>query len=84
MAERSLAYMQTIIFLLQGHSTTLGFSTGLFQRFQNPKDKRDFVTAGGLLRQMLYTISVLHYLDIIWSIVLDIAIRICRQRIALS
>ena len=32
--------------LSQGHSTTLGFSTGLFQRFQNPKDKRDFVTAG--------------------------------------
>ena len=32
--------------LSQGHSTTLGFSTGLFQRFRNPKDKRDFVTAG--------------------------------------
>ncbi len=32
--------------LSQGHSTTLGFSTGLFERFQNPKDKRDFVTAG--------------------------------------
>jgi hypothetical protein len=32
--------------LSQGHSTTLGFSTGLFRRFQNPKDKRDFVTAG--------------------------------------
>ena len=32
--------------LSQGHSTTLGFSTGLFKRFQNPKDKRDFVTAG--------------------------------------
>ena len=32
--------------LSQGHSTTLGFTTGLFQRFQNPKDKRDFVTAG--------------------------------------
>ena len=34
--------------LSQGHSTTLGFSTGLFKRFQNPKDKRDFVTAGML------------------------------------
>ena len=34
--------------LSQGHSTTLGFSTGLFRRFQNPKDKRDFVTAGKL------------------------------------
>lgn len=33
--------------LSQGHSTTLGFTTGLFKRFQNPKDKRDFVTAGG-------------------------------------
>lgn len=32
--------------LSQGHSTTLGFTTGLFKRFQNPKDKRDFVTAG--------------------------------------
>ncbi|MEW5318605.1 MAG: hypothetical protein WDW38_009815 [Sanguina aurantia] len=32
--------------LSQGHSTTLGFSTGLFKRFRNPKDKRDFVTAG--------------------------------------
>ena len=32
--------------LSQGHSTSLGFSTGLFRRFQNPKDKRDFVTAG--------------------------------------
>lgn len=32
--------------LSQGHSTTLGFATGLFKRFQNPKDKRDFVTAG--------------------------------------
>mmetsp|Transcript_13128 Transcript_13128/g.35103 ORF Transcript_13128/g.35103 Transcript_13128/m.35103 type:complete len:785 (-) Transcript_13128:79-2433(-) len=30
----------------QGHSTTMGFSTGLFRRFRNPKDKRDFVTAG--------------------------------------
>ena len=34
--------------LSQGHSTTLGFDTGLFRRFQNPKDKRDFVTAGRL------------------------------------
>lgn len=32
--------------LSQGHSTTLGCDTGLFRRFQNPKDKRDFVTAG--------------------------------------
>jgi chloride channel 7 len=35
--------------LSQGHSTTLGFDTGLFRRFQNPKDKRDFVTAGNCL-----------------------------------
>ena len=35
--------------LSQGHSTTLGFDTGLFRRFQNPKDKRDFVTAGDCL-----------------------------------
>ena len=35
--------------LSQGHSTTLGFDTGLFRRFQNPKDKRDFVTAGAHL-----------------------------------
>ena len=33
--------------LSQGHSTTLGWDSGLFQRFKNPKDKRDFVTAGG-------------------------------------
>lgn len=33
--------------LSQGHSTTLGWDSGLFRRFQNPKDKRDFVTAGG-------------------------------------
>ncbi|KAG2428222.1 hypothetical protein HXX76_011901 [Chlamydomonas incerta] len=32
--------------LSQGHSTTLGFTTQLFRRFRNPKDKRDFVTAG--------------------------------------
>lgn len=32
--------------LSQGQSTSLGFTTGLFKRFQNPKDKRDFVTAG--------------------------------------
>ena len=32
--------------LSQGHSSTLGCDTGLFRRFQNPKDKRDFVTAG--------------------------------------
>lgn len=32
--------------LSQGQSTTLGFATGLFKRFQNPRDKRDFVTAG--------------------------------------
>ena len=34
--------------LSQGQSTSLGFTTGLFKRFQNPKDKRDFVTAGKL------------------------------------
>lgn len=33
--------------LSQGHSTSLGIDTGLFSRFRNPKDKRDFVTAGG-------------------------------------
>jgi hypothetical protein len=32
--------------LSQGHSTTLGFTTNAFRRFRNPKDKRDFVTAG--------------------------------------
>ncbi|KAI8462301.1 MAG: voltage gated chloride channel-domain-containing protein, partial [Monoraphidium minutum] len=32
--------------LSQGHSTTLGFTTNVFRRFRNPKDKRDFVTAG--------------------------------------
>ena len=32
--------------LSQGHSTTLNFSTSFFQRFRNPRDKRDFVTAG--------------------------------------
>jgi chloride channel 7 len=32
--------------LSQGHSTTLGFTTNTFRRFRNPKDKRDFVTAG--------------------------------------
>jgi chloride channel 7 len=32
--------------LSQGHSTTLGFSTSVFRRFRNPRDKRDFVTAG--------------------------------------
>ncbi len=32
--------------LSQGHSTTMGFSTSMFKRFRNPKDKRDFVTAG--------------------------------------
>lgn len=32
--------------LSQGHSTTLNCDSGLFRRFQNPKDKRDFVTAG--------------------------------------
>lgn len=30
----------------QGHSTTMNFSTSMFKRFRNPKDKRDFVTAG--------------------------------------
>ena len=38
--------------LSQGHSTTLGFDTGLFKRFQNPKDKRDFVTAGASPRHL--------------------------------
>lgn len=32
--------------LSQGHSTTLGFNINMFRRFRNPKDKRDFVTAG--------------------------------------
>lgn len=32
--------------LSQGHSTILGWDSGLLRRFQNPKDKRDFVTAG--------------------------------------
>lgn len=32
--------------LSQGHSTTLQFSTAVFRRFRNPRDKRDFVTAG--------------------------------------
>lgn len=32
--------------LSQGHSTTLGFTTNVFRRFRNPRDKRDFVTAG--------------------------------------
>ncbi|KAG1669629.1 hypothetical protein FOA52_010789 [Chlamydomonas sp. UWO 241] len=32
--------------LSQGHSTTMSFSTEMFKRFRNPKDKRDFVTAG--------------------------------------
>ena len=32
--------------LSQGHSTTLGFTTAAFRRFRNPRDKRDFVTAG--------------------------------------
>ena len=30
----------------QGHSTILKWDSGLLKRFQNPKDKRDFVTAG--------------------------------------
>lgn len=30
----------------QGASATLGWDSGLFRRFRNPKDKRDFVTAG--------------------------------------
>lgn len=48
--------------LSQGHSTTLGFTTGLFKRFQNPKDKRDFVTAG---TSLLHKVSVVHlcYVD---------------------
>ena len=32
--------------LSQGASTTLGFSFDLFSRFREPKDKRDFITAG--------------------------------------
>eukprot|EP00878_Enallax_costatus_P009157 GHUV01009572.1.p1 GENE.GHUV01009572.1~~GHUV01009572.1.p1 ORF type:complete len:712 (+),score=175.93 GHUV01009572.1:218-2353(+) len=32
--------------LSQGHSTTLGWTTSIFKRFRNPRDKRDFVTAG--------------------------------------
>ena len=32
--------------LSQGHSTTLGFSTGLFPHLRTPQHKRDFVTAG--------------------------------------
>lgn len=32
--------------LSQGHSTTLGFDSQLFRRFRNPRDKREFVTAG--------------------------------------
>jgi len=32
--------------LSQGVSTTLGFSVDLFSRFREPKDKRDFITAG--------------------------------------
>ena len=35
--------------LSQGHSTTLGLNTDMFTRFRNPKDKRDFVTAGECL-----------------------------------
>jgi hypothetical protein len=32
--------------LSQGASATLGWDPGFFRRFRNPKDKRDFVTAG--------------------------------------
>ncbi|CAD7698711.1 unnamed protein product [Ostreobium quekettii] len=32
--------------LSQTHSTTLGLDLEVFERFRNPKDKRDFVTAG--------------------------------------
>jgi len=35
--------------LSQGTSMTLGFSTGLFERFRNPRDQRDFVTAGAAI-----------------------------------
>ena len=50
--------------LSQGHSTSLGFSTGLFRRFQNPKDKRDFVTAGtavgiAVSQPLAYSCSIL-------------------------
>ena len=43
--------------LSQGHSTSLGFTTGLFKRFQNPKDKRDFVTAGMSLEETQSTLE---------------------------
>ena len=45
--------------LSQGHSTSLGFTTGLFKRFQNPKDKRDFVTAGHILLLLLLLLLLL-------------------------
>ncbi len=45
--------------LSQGQSTSLGFTTGLFKRFQNPKDKRDFVTAGKKWRCAVLCCAVL-------------------------
>uniref|UniRef100_A0A1D2A2N7 Chloride channel protein n=1 Tax=Auxenochlorella protothecoides TaxID=3075 RepID=A0A1D2A2N7_AUXPR len=46
--EGPMVHMGAIIAsgMSQGHSTTLGCDSGLFRRFQNPKDKRDFVTVG--------------------------------------
>lgn len=35
--------------LSQGSSSTLKFSTGLFERFRNPRDQREFVTAGAAI-----------------------------------
>ncbi len=51
--------------LSQGHSTTLGFSTGLFKRFQNPKDKRDFVTAGTSPSALPMCVTIL--LQLVWT-----------------
>jgi len=45
--------------LSQGQSTSLGFTPGLFKRFQNPKDKRDFVTAGKKWRCAVLCCAVL-------------------------
>ena len=56
--------------LSQGHSTTLGFSTGLFHRFRNPKDKRDFVTAGEchpLLRHVAHCCEQQWAQTMLWS-----------------
>lgn len=42
----NFGFLQVGSALSQGHSTTLNFTTGMFTRFQNPRDQRDFVTAG--------------------------------------